>query len=299
MHNTAIFYDIENLVAGYGTGMHERTAAISLADIEARISATAEPALGAYAVKRAYADWSAAGLRPLRRQVIEGGIEARQTFAFGQGGRKNAADIEVVLDAVELVFTRPAITHFVIVSADGGFGALVRTLHEHGKTVTVAGYRERTGNALPAVCDTFVDLPMPTAVALACGGAPPAPASTPATPEATSTRFTSLSAALPPAPAQAAREREAQVAAMREVVGSLVAHDTTATRLADGGISVAALGQVAYGFVDVDAVRRHFGGLLGLVDEAAVGTGATLLREPGRERLVSAPMTAASSQLAA
>ena len=244
MRDSAILYDIENLVGGYGPDMHARAAAVCLRDVETRITAAAEPPLGTCAVKRAYADWSASGMRPLRGEIRKCGIDPRQTFAFGQGGRKNAADVELAIDVMELLFTRPAITHFVIVSADGGFGALVRTLHEHGKTVTVAAYPEKcgSGSVLPDICDTFVELPMPAAVAITCrpgkAAAPAAPTTDPA-----AARFTKLSEALPNAPVEPAREPDLQIAAMREILSSLTAHNGAASRLADGGITVAQLGR--------------------------------------------------------
>lgn len=293
MRNTALLYDVENLVGGYGMGLSDRTGAISLRDIETRIASSANPPVGRYAIKRAYADWSSPGLRPLRHQIVAGGVDARQTFAFGQRGRKNAADVELVLDAITIALTQSTITHFVIVSADGGFGALVRALHEHGRTVTVAGYRENAGDALIAVCDTFVDLPIPAAVALKSGSAG-AQTITPAPP---ATRG-GLAAALPPAPVDAVRDREPQIATMRRVVEALATHEDSARQLAAGGISVATLGQVAYDFVDATSVKQHFRGLLALLDEAVAGTGISVVHEPGRERLTGA-WTPVATRLAA
>lgn len=293
MRNTALLYDVENLVGGYGMGLSDRTGAISLRDIETRIASSANPPVGRYAIKRAYADWSSPGLRPLRHQIVAGGVDARQTFAFGQRGRKHAADVELVLDAITIALTQSTITHFVIVSADGGFGALVRALHEHGRTVTVAGYRENAGEALIAVCDTFVDLPIPAAVALKSGSAGSSCA------VATSSAGRGgLAAALPPAPAAAVRDREPQVVTMRRVVEALATHEASARQLAGGGVSVAALGQFAYQFVDAASVKKHFRGLLPLLDEAVAGTGISVLHEPGRERLTGT-WTALAQQLVA
>jgi len=144
----ALFLDLENLIGGYGEGFKQRIASLSLVDIESAITAALDDELGAYAVKRAYADWSNPQLGVLRRTVTEQGIEPRQVFGFGQGGRKNAADIELVIDVLDLVYRQAAVETFVIVSGDGGFGSLVRKLHEAGKRVIVAGYADRSGWAL-------------------------------------------------------------------------------------------------------------------------------------------------------
>ena len=73
----------------------------------------------------------------LRREMTENGIEPRQIFAFDAAGKKNAADIELVIDALDLAYTRPGITTFVVVTRDGGFSSLGRKLHELGKAVVV------------------------------------------------------------------------------------------------------------------------------------------------------------------
>src|SRR5215213_3300639 len=125
MRDTAVLYDVENLVEGYGDGLPGRAAAVSFSRIEGLI-AGALPPTASFAVKRGYADWSSGGLRPMHRSLVEAGIEPRQVFGFGDGGKTNAADVELVIDAFELAYTCPAITRFVIVSGDGGFGSIVR-----------------------------------------------------------------------------------------------------------------------------------------------------------------------------
>jgi hypothetical protein len=94
----------------------------------------------------------------LRREIVEQGIEPKQIFGFDRGEKKNAADIELVIDAIDLAYTRPALTTFVVVSGDGGFSSLVKKLHELGKSVVVCAYPDRISPALHAVCDVYVDL---------------------------------------------------------------------------------------------------------------------------------------------
>jgi hypothetical protein len=74
---------------------------------------------------------------------------------------KNAADIQLVIDAVELIHSKPSLQVFAIVSGDGGFSCLAKKLHEYGKIVIGCGYDNHTNKLLPAVCDYFVRLPDP------------------------------------------------------------------------------------------------------------------------------------------
>jgi len=70
-------------------------------------------------------------------EINELGIDPIQIYGFGffKGIEKNAADIQLTIDAVELALTRPTIKVFVIIFGDGGFTALVKKMHEYGKTV--------------------------------------------------------------------------------------------------------------------------------------------------------------------
>ncbi len=80
---------------------------------------------------------------------------------FGFSTHKNAADIQLVIDAVELIHSKPSLEVFAIVSGDGGFSCLAKKLHEYGKIVIGCGYDNHTNKLLPAVCDYFVRLPDP------------------------------------------------------------------------------------------------------------------------------------------
>lgn len=151
--DTAIFYDIENLIGGYGTRM-DYISELSLKDILDEIRKV--DILGGIAVQRAYANWSDPRLNVMRGDIVDLGIEPIQMFGFGKGTAKNASDIQLAIDAVDCAFSRPSIETFVIVSGDGGFSALAKKLHEYGKAVIGCAYRRTTNRVFEAVCDRFV-----------------------------------------------------------------------------------------------------------------------------------------------
>lgn len=155
--NTAVFFDIENVLGGYDNDAIATVSISQIMDVVREEGANAG-LVSAIAVNRAYANWSISRLSVLRLEIVEQGVEPKQIFGFDRGERKNAADIELVIDAIDLAYTRPALTTFVIVSGDGGFSSLVKKLHELGKSVVVCAYPDRISPALRAVCDVYVDL---------------------------------------------------------------------------------------------------------------------------------------------
>ncbi|AFY57927.1 hypothetical protein Riv7116_5558 [Rivularia sp. PCC 7116] len=151
--NTVILYDIENLIKGNNNPQFN----FSLEDIIGKIKAynLVDKIAGQYA----YADWSNNRLKQIKPNIQKLGIEAMQIFAFSN--QKNAADIQLVIDAVELIHSKPWLQVFAIVSGDGGFSCLAKKLHEYGKIVIGCAYENQTNKLLPAVCDYFVRLPEP------------------------------------------------------------------------------------------------------------------------------------------
>jgi uncharacterized protein (TIGR00288 family) len=121
--------------------------------------------LGRIIIKRAYADWSKAGDKA--DQMLELGIEAKHYFRISGSG-KNASDICLAIDAIELLYDSPLDT-FVIVSSDSDFLPLVSTLRSSGKTVIGAGRRGVVAPSLIRSCDRYIYLD---------DGAPQAPART-------------------------------------------------------------------------------------------------------------------------
>ena len=156
--NTAIFYDIENLMGGYGKA--EMLPSLSLKAIH---NSLVTKDIGNIAVQRAYANWNTPRLNVLRDDIVELGINPIQMFGFGRGADKNASDIQLVIDAVELACKNEMITTYVIVSGDGGFSPLAKKLHEYGKRVIGCGYKRITNKVLENVCDDFVWLEDPLA----------------------------------------------------------------------------------------------------------------------------------------
>jgi len=150
---TAVFFDIENLLKGYSFSQQLITN-LSLEEIIDSVRNSNN--LEGLAVQKAYANWSDSRLAVMRGEINELGIDPVQVFGFSREQKKNAADIQLAIDAIDLAYTRPAIDTFVIVSGDGGFAALAKKLHEYGKTVIGCAYRSTTNNVFRAVCDGFV-----------------------------------------------------------------------------------------------------------------------------------------------
>ncbi len=142
----AVFLDYENLAIGVrdlgGDAFSFRPIADALA------------ARGRVVVRRAYADWSffAEDRHDLTREHVEL-IEMPQH----QGAsRKNAADIKMVVDAVEMAFERDYISTFVICTGDSDFSPLVHKLREMNKQVIGIGVANSTSKLLPSSCDEFL-----------------------------------------------------------------------------------------------------------------------------------------------
>ncbi len=158
--NVAIFYDIENLLKGYNFSQ-QLINNLSITNIVKEINETED--LGKIALQRAYANWSDPRLGTLRGEINELGIDPIQVFGFSRDHKKNAADIQLTIDAIDLVHIRPAIEFYIIVSGDGGFAALAKKLHEYGKTVIGCAYQNMSNRIFMAVCDAFIPIPDPEA----------------------------------------------------------------------------------------------------------------------------------------
>jgi len=107
--------------------------------------------VGRIIVKKAYADWSIEASK--REQLLELGIEAIPLVRSTSGG-KNASDIRLAIDAVDLQFTSSVDT-FVIVSSDSDFVPLVSKLRSTGKTVFGAGEEKKAPKTLVKSCDRY------------------------------------------------------------------------------------------------------------------------------------------------
>ncbi len=253
----AMFFDIENIVKGYGKGeegLAKRVADISLSSIEGQIADACSEPIGDFAVKRAYADWSKGHLGTLRKSLVEQGIEPRQVFGFGQGGKTNAADIELVIDVLELLHSRDEVSTYVIVSGDGGFGSLVRKLHEFGKQVIVAGHADRASGALRAVCDEFVVLDAPVSTVRTEASAARKAGSEPSPTEL-------LRAAVGPPPALPARAPDELHEVGTAFIAAVTSDAACREVLEKDGFPLSSIGDVLKAFAAPEAIRSSFRGL--------------------------------------
>ncbi len=143
----ALFLDYENLAIG----ARENLGGLVF-DLKPVADALAER--GRVVVRRAYADWLKFGEdgRMLTRHHVEL-IEIPQRMGTV---RKNAADIKMAVDAVEMCLERDYITTFVLGTGDSDFTPLVHKLREHNKQVIGLGIQMSTSALLPPACDEFL-----------------------------------------------------------------------------------------------------------------------------------------------
>jgi uncharacterized LabA/DUF88 family protein len=143
----ALFLDYENLAIGARDNLGG-------VDFNVRPIADALAERGRVVVRRAYADWSNfdEDRRMLTRSHVEL-IEMPQRMGFS---RKNAGDIKMAVDAVELAFVRDYVSTFVICTGDSDFTPLVYKLRELNKSVIGVGVRASTSKILPPACDEFL-----------------------------------------------------------------------------------------------------------------------------------------------
>jgi uncharacterized LabA/DUF88 family protein len=143
----AVFIDYENLALG--AREHLGGMQFDFGPI-----ADALAVRGRVVVRRAYADWSYfdEDRRALTRHQVEL-IEMPQRMG---ASRKNAADIKMVVDAIEMAFERDYISTFVMCTGDSDFSPLVHKLRELNKRVIGVGVEKSTSRLLPPACDEFL-----------------------------------------------------------------------------------------------------------------------------------------------
>ncbi|NNU27239.1 NYN domain-containing protein [Isoptericola sediminis] len=143
----AVFLDYENLALG--AREHLGGMQFDFGPI-----ADALAVRGRVVTRRAYADWSYfdEDRRMLTRHQVEL-IEMPQRMG---ASRKNAADIKMVVDAIEMAFERDYITTFVMCTGDSDFSPLVTKLRELDKNVIGVGVEKSTSRLLPGACDEFL-----------------------------------------------------------------------------------------------------------------------------------------------
>ena len=142
----AVYLDYENLAIGARDSLGTPFDFAHVAD------ALAER--GRVIVRKAYADWSYfdEDRRMLTRHQVEL-IDIPQKMG---GSRKNAADIKMAIDAIELALDRDYISTFVICTGDSDLSPLVQKLRELDRQVIGVGVRDSTSKLLPPACDEFL-----------------------------------------------------------------------------------------------------------------------------------------------
>jgi uncharacterized protein (TIGR00288 family) len=143
----ALFLDYENLALG----AREHLGGMVF-DLRPIADALAER--GRVVVRRAYADWSY--FDEDRRMLTRSHVELIEMPQRMGASRKNAADIKMAVDAVELAFEREYISTFVICTGDSDFTPLVHKLRELNKRVIGVGVEKSTSALLPPACDEFL-----------------------------------------------------------------------------------------------------------------------------------------------
>ncbi|WP_320064394.1 NYN domain-containing protein [Micromonospora sp. RTGN7] len=143
----ALFLDYENLALG----AREHLGGMAF-DLRPIADALAER--GRVVVRRAYADWSY--FDEDRRMLTRSHVELIEMPQRMGASRKNAADIKMAVDAIELAFERAYVSTFVICTGDSDFTPLVHKLRELNKRVIGVGVEKSTSALLPPACDEFL-----------------------------------------------------------------------------------------------------------------------------------------------
>jgi uncharacterized protein (TIGR00288 family) len=140
--NAALLIDFDNVTMGIRSELQTELKNLLSSDI----------VKGKVSVQRAYADW-----RRYPQYIVplaESSIDMIMATAYGSA-KKNATDIRLAVDAMELVFTRPEIGIFILLSGDSDFASLVTKLKEYGKYVIGVGIRESSSDLLVMNCDEY------------------------------------------------------------------------------------------------------------------------------------------------
>ena len=143
--NLAIFCDFENVALGVRDARIEKF----------NINLVLERLLvkGSVVVKKAYCDWER--YKQFKAVMHDAAFELIEIPHTRQSG-KNSADIRMVVDALDLCYTKEHLDTFVIVSGDSDFSPLVSKLRENNKTVIGVGVKSSTSDLLMSNCDEFI-----------------------------------------------------------------------------------------------------------------------------------------------
>lgn len=143
--NMALFCDFENVALGV------RDAKYAEFDIQKVLERLLLK--GNIVVKKAYCDWER--YKEFKKVMHEAAFELIEIPHVRQSG-KNSADIRMVVDALDLCYTKAHVDTFVILSGDSDFSALVSKLRENNKVVIGVGVKKSTSDLLISNCDEFI-----------------------------------------------------------------------------------------------------------------------------------------------
>lgn len=143
--NMALYCDFENIALGVRDAKY---AAFDIQKVLERLLLK-----GNIVVKKAYCDWDR--YKEFKAAMHEAAFELIEIPHVRQSG-KNSADIRMVVDALDLCYTKSHVDTFVIISGDSDFSALVSKLRENNKVVIGVGVKNSTSDLLIANCDEFI-----------------------------------------------------------------------------------------------------------------------------------------------
>jgi uncharacterized LabA/DUF88 family protein len=141
----ALFCDFENIALGVRDAQYEK---FDIKPVLERLRLK-----GSSVVKKAYCDWDR--YKGFKAAMHEANFELIEIPHVRQSG-KNSADIRMVVDALDLCYTKAHVNTFVIISGDSDFSPLVSKLRENAKRVIGVGVKQSTSDLLIANCDEFI-----------------------------------------------------------------------------------------------------------------------------------------------
>ena len=144
-HTMAVFCDFENLAIGVRDANYEK---FDMGKVLERLLVK-----GSIVVKKAYCDWDR--YREFKKAMHEAAFELIEIPHLRMSG-KNSADIRMVVDALDLCYTKAHVDTFIIVSGDSDFSPLVSKLRENNKTVIGVGVKNSTSDLFIGNCDEFI-----------------------------------------------------------------------------------------------------------------------------------------------
>jgi len=141
----ALFCDFENIALGVRDAKYAK---FEIKPVLERLLVK-----GSIVVKKAYCDWDR--YKEFKSPMHEAAFELIEIPHVRQSG-KNSADIRMVVDALDLCYTKSHVDTFVIISGDSDFSPLVSKLRENAKTVIGVGVKNSTSDLLISNCDEFI-----------------------------------------------------------------------------------------------------------------------------------------------